>query len=249
MSSVPAPASRPQGAYDVFVSYASKDKASVLPIVAALRGLELSVFLDEDQIDGFYGDEITKAIGKSTVILFFASAESFRSVNTLTELALARDKKKNIVPVFLEQIETPDGFAFFLALAQRVQIFALERDDWIPEICKKLQAWGVTIPERPKKVIPTAAIVEQEVAVLGTSTEAYIGAAPLQPYLIDRRMQEVEIKNAFAKHHESYPVRPVVLFAHGDGEQALNEYVERFQKFTLPNVLDIDAERRLLQCH
>lgn len=241
MSTAVDPAPRPQQAYDVFVSYASADKLRVVPIVAALRGIGLNIWLDQDQIDGFFGAEITKAIGKSKAILFFASPAAFASDNTLTELTLARNKKKAIVPVFLEMVQAPEGFEYFLALPQYVNTVTLPEDRWLPEICKKLEAWGVEIPERDQTAdaqpLPTSAVLQQAERILGSSAPAFIGAHPLTPYLIDRRTQEHEIKDALALHCEGYARRPIVFFAYGRQEQALNEYVDRLHQFTLPRAL------------
>jgi hypothetical protein len=129
------------------VSYASKDKARVLPIVARLRALGLTVFIDEVQIDGAGVDQTPRVIGKSQAILFFASGASYQSSQTIMELALARRKQKGIVPVFLDEVETPDAFASFLP-EQQVRLRALGEFDPLPEIFKKLQESGVQ-PQPP----------------------------------------------------------------------------------------------------
>jgi hypothetical protein len=230
MASALGPVSRPPGAYDIFVSYASANKEAVLAVVASLRELGYSVWVDNHQIDSMWTQQAAKAINDALAVLFFASEASFESKNTLNELMLARKKRKTIFSVYLEKAEPPNDFELLLIMAQDVYAYSVGEEEVLPAICKKLQANGV----QPR---PTTEILEPAETVLETSAPAFIGAHPITPYLIGRRIQESEIKEALALHRDSYPRRPIVFVVHGDQEQALNEYVDRFQQYTLPKAL------------
>jgi len=225
--------SDPDAGHDVFISYASGDRRLVLEVVDGLEALGLRAWVDRRQIDGFYGTEIAAAIANAGAVVFFASAESFRSNNTLTELSLANRKRRPIVPVYLEDVAPPLRFEYLLELPQRVDLWNLPEPRRLEEICRKLKAWGVAAaPGRGR-----AAISAQAQRVLGIEYAGALGEHPLASYLADRRAQEHELADALALHHDEYVRRPIVLIAFGRHEQAVNHYVDRLHQYTLPRAL------------
>ena len=66
---------------EVFISYASKDAARVVPIAQLLEQAGLSVWRDGDHILGgqYYGEQIVHAIAHSRVVLLMCSPESLGS--------------------------------------------------------------------------------------------------------------------------------------------------------------------------
>jgi hypothetical protein len=62
---------------EVFISYASKDAARVVPIAQLLEKEGVSVWRDGDRILGgqYYGEQIVHALAHSRVVLLMCSAE------------------------------------------------------------------------------------------------------------------------------------------------------------------------------
>lgn len=106
----------------IFVSYARANLESVFPIVEQLRAEGFSLWIDLEGIEGaaFWRKEIVRAIGRAHVVLFFASRASCVSENIAKELALASEDRKDILPVFLEDVDLPSELRYQLAGLQRI---------------------------------------------------------------------------------------------------------------------------------
>ena len=89
---------------DVFVSYASGDRDRVFDLVERLRAAGVSVWIDQMGIEGasMWSQEIVEAIDKCKVLILAISQSSTESENVVKELALASERRKNILPVCLE---------------------------------------------------------------------------------------------------------------------------------------------------
>jgi len=112
-------------AFDVFISYSRNDTDRVLPWVHKLQSGSVKPFFDTDALVG--GDDwreaIVDAIDSSRLMIFIASRHSFASKYALSELSLATERDKKVLPVFLEDVSIPKKFALQLALAHRVNAF------------------------------------------------------------------------------------------------------------------------------
>lgn len=86
----------------LFVSYAHKDKEIVLPVVEELDK-HYNCWIDKDIVAGSnWRTEITKAISKSKVVLYFASNNSINSTECNKELELAFKLNKKVIPIIVE---------------------------------------------------------------------------------------------------------------------------------------------------
>jgi hypothetical protein len=89
-----------------FVCYAHEDSDVVYPEMAWLRGQGLNLWYDEGIAAG---KNWRAAIGDSLLgasrVLFYISASSLKSDHCNREINLALDEGKDIVPVYLEDIE------------------------------------------------------------------------------------------------------------------------------------------------
>jgi hypothetical protein len=67
--------------YDVFISYAHKDKEPVCALVAALQSEGLRVFIDESEVENFNSiqSRVEQGIARSKVLLAWYSVEYARS--------------------------------------------------------------------------------------------------------------------------------------------------------------------------
>ena len=129
----------------LFVSYASADRARVVPIVAALEGAGVRVWVDRAGITGgaSYGPEIVTAIRVSRALLLLCSAAAFASRNVRQEVALAWKHVRPILPLLLEPSPIPDELAYWLEAAQWIEVLDRPEGDWLPEVVRALNRLGV----------------------------------------------------------------------------------------------------------
>jgi len=106
----------------VFVSYARKDEARILPLVEGLTALGFGVWVDQAGIDGAsrWSQMIVEALRSSSVVLVFASRRSLASDFVIREILLATDEGKPLVPILLEDVEFPDAVRLQFAGVQHI---------------------------------------------------------------------------------------------------------------------------------
>lgn len=116
----PLPVYRGEGQY-VFVCYAHDDFDVVYPEIRWLQDQGVNVWYDEGITAGqVWRKEIGDALAGATHILFYISKNSLTSEHCDREMNLALDENKDILPIYLEDIElTSDlkvGFSRIQAL-------------------------------------------------------------------------------------------------------------------------------------
>lgn len=100
----------------IFISYARKDKAEVLPVIRGFRKRGYRVWFDR----GIHGgtnwlDVLDEKVDRCAVFVLFVSRQYVDSDMCKAEVSLAKELKKTIIPIYLEDVEL-DG-ALRLALA------------------------------------------------------------------------------------------------------------------------------------
>ena len=131
---------------DVFVSYASDDRDRIFDLVARLRRGGVSVWIDQMGIEGatMWSQEIVEAIDACKVLILAISQCSTESENVVKELALASERRKNILPVCLDQSGVPKSMEYQLAGIQRVDYFEGNEEKGIEAINRALGKLDVT---------------------------------------------------------------------------------------------------------
>ena len=132
---------------EVFISYAAKDRNRVLGLVKRLRDAGVTVWIDQAGIDvsTMWSQEIVNAIRDCKVMLLSISPHSTESENVVKELALASERKKPIIPVYLEPSNIPGTMEYQLAGIQRVEYFAESEDTAFRAMVRSLIKRGVTV--------------------------------------------------------------------------------------------------------
>ena len=132
---------------EVFISYAAKDRERVLGLVKRLRDAGVTVWIDQAGIDvsTMWSQEIVSAIRGCKVMLLSISPHSTESENVVKELALASERKKPIIPVYLEQADIPETMEYQLAGIQRVEYFADNEDGAFKAMIRSLAKRGVSV--------------------------------------------------------------------------------------------------------
>lgn len=97
-------------AYDVFISYSRKDTKTADEICSALTAAGLTFFIDKEGIEAGqnFPEVLADAVDSSTVFLFLASQNSFRSKFTRGEVTYAFNHKHSgtIIPYIIDGSET-----------------------------------------------------------------------------------------------------------------------------------------------
>ncbi len=134
---------------EVFISYAAMDRERVLGLVERLRKAGVTVWIDQAGIDvsTMWSQEIVSAIKGCKVMLLSISPHSTGSENVVKELALASERKKPIIPVYLETAEIPETMEYQLAGIQRVEYFRENEDIAFKAMLRSLVKRGVHVDE------------------------------------------------------------------------------------------------------
>jgi TolB-like protein len=132
---------------EVFISYAAKDRERVLGLVKRLRDAGVTVWIDQAGIDvaSMWSQEIVSAIRGCKVMLLSISPHSTESENVVKELALASERKKPIIPVYLEPSDIPETMEYQLAGIQRVEYFTNNEDAAFKAMVRSLAKRGITV--------------------------------------------------------------------------------------------------------
>ena len=134
---------------DVFISYAAKDRERVAKLVEGLQQAGVSVWIDMAGIEvaAMWSKEIVSAIRECKVLLLSISPQSTESENVVKELALASERKKPIIPIYLEPAEIPETMEYQLAGIQRVEFYEGREEIALQAVIRALAKLGVTVSE------------------------------------------------------------------------------------------------------
>ena len=141
---------------EVFISYATSDRDRVLGLVERLRSAGVTVWIDQAGIDvsSMWSQEIVSAIKGCKVMLLSISPHSTESENVVKELALASERKKPIIPVYLQAAEIPETMEYQLAGIQRVEYFKENEDVAFKAMLRSLVKRGVHVDEETSRASP-----------------------------------------------------------------------------------------------
>lgn len=139
----------------VFVSYSRSDRDSVFLLIEALRAEGISVWIDQEGIEGaaLWAEEIVKAIRSCKAFMFIMSESSFQSKNTYKELSLAARYDLPILPVRLAKAEIPAHFEYQLVGIHHIDCFQGPTGSVLASILRALERSAVK-PSSP--ACPTA---------------------------------------------------------------------------------------------
>ena len=114
---------------DVFISYSRENQQQVVRLVEYLREQGLGVWMDETDIHGatMWTEEIVEAIHKCNLFILAISRHSTGSKNVVKELALASEREKIILPIYLEQCDITKNMEYQLAGIQNIALYTLDK--------------------------------------------------------------------------------------------------------------------------
>ena len=130
---------------DVFISYSRENQQQVVRLVEYLREQGLGVWMDETDIHGatMWTEEIVEAIHKCNLFILAISRHSTGSKNVVKELALASEREKIILPIYLEQCDIPKNMEYQLAGIQNIALYTLDKGKAYEFVHQTIRRLGV----------------------------------------------------------------------------------------------------------
>ncbi|MBQ7339399.1 MAG: toll/interleukin-1 receptor domain-containing protein [Clostridia bacterium] len=109
---------------EIFISYTTNDKAVADSLVAYLEGLGYDCFIAPRDIDPgkAYAANLMTAISNCKLVVLIASQSINNSEHCLNEVDVVTERKKPILPIFIEEFSLNDDYRYYLGRKQ--QIFA-----------------------------------------------------------------------------------------------------------------------------
>lgn len=110
----------PARASDVFISYASPDRAVADAVCAALEHSGMACWVaPRDVMPGeFYGDAIVRAIDAATAVVLVLSEHSATAAHVLREVERASSKRHPVISLRIDTYPMPAGLEYFLNTSQ-----------------------------------------------------------------------------------------------------------------------------------
>jgi hypothetical protein len=208
----------------IFVSYASANRARVLEILEFVRDKGVDFWIDRDRIPGAaaWSAEIARGIKDCKLCLLVASTVSLSSENVADEIEFAHSRGKAILPLWIEENLTyPDSFALHLERLQYIRAIG-DPAEWWDRLAHALRLANITIHDRP-----------QSVEQFSTGARTVRVPTSLWPHLANRGEQEQRIAIEFDRHFRQTPRRPLLFLLHGDQSQAVDGFVHRLRHYTV----------------
>jgi TolB-like protein len=124
------------GTADVFISYASADKAAADSICAALERAGIACWIaPRDVTPGvFYADAIVEAINSSRILIVVLSVHSAGSQHVLREVERASSKRRPLVAFRLDTTPLPSGLEYFLSASHWLDASTVPIDRALPAL-------------------------------------------------------------------------------------------------------------------
>jgi hypothetical protein len=116
---------------DVFVSYSRMDSAFVGQLTEGLRGRQLDIWIDWEDIpySANWWDEISQGVIGASAFVCILSDDYFASQTCLAELKLAEESNKRIIPVYFKQFDRTLNNSNAVAKSNWVQFTARDSFD------------------------------------------------------------------------------------------------------------------------
>ena len=151
----------------IFISYAHKDSARVLPLIAKMQDAGLRVWFDKGiEAGSEWPEYIEEHLMRADSVVVFLSESSVASLNCRNEINLAFAEKKKLLAVYLEKTELRHGMRLQLSSVQSLFAYEKEEDSALVEELRALRLLAPAVedtesakglphtPREPKHVPP-----------------------------------------------------------------------------------------------
>jgi hypothetical protein len=138
----------------IFLSHAKEDSRSAREVCARLdaaQGLECWTFLKNEGGER-WDEELGRHLDAADVVVVLLSVHAVASDNVRSELNIAREGKKHIVPLRLDDVRVPTAIKFLIGLVQEIDARrgVSSRLDQIETLCRELANAPSAVP-RPAR--------------------------------------------------------------------------------------------------
>lgn len=139
----------------VFISHSSEDAALASQLCAGLEGAGVRCWIAPRDIPlgADFGVEILKAIKAVEAVVILLTPASMASTDVAAEVEFARDQKKKLMSIHLDDAELSGQLEYFLRLPQRVWLSQCGLDGVVAAVSTQLNVVGVTT-EQPVLTSP-----------------------------------------------------------------------------------------------
>ncbi|HLY28450.1 MAG TPA: TIR domain-containing protein, partial [Aggregatilineales bacterium] len=204
------------GVTNIFISYSSKNRAQVEPLVADLQALGHEVWFDKELSGGqVWWDQILEAIRACDLYVMALTPDSLESLACRLEYAYAESINKRILPVMLDSVQV-NALPSALAVLQLVDFRKADRTGTIA----LSRALGKLPPAKP---LPNPLPVPP--------------AAPLSP--LARLRDQIEAQSLDAEQQESILKGLKRLMAQAENESGARQLLLQLQH--RPDLLEVTA--------
>ncbi|MCI7322306.1 MAG: toll/interleukin-1 receptor domain-containing protein [Lachnospiraceae bacterium] len=133
---------------EIFLSYSSKDKDYAERVINYIEDNGYDCFIASRDISGgnHYAKNIVNVISACKLVILIASSNSNESEHVLNEIDICVEKKKKIIPLFIEDFDICDEFRYYLGRSQRVVVHDGDMEEVLPRLLDSVKQ------EYPKKV-------------------------------------------------------------------------------------------------
>jgi len=128
-------------AHDVFISYATEDKATADAVCAGLEKKGIACWIAPRDIDASeaYDDEIVKGITAARMMVVIFSASIFQSQYVKSEVECAFSKRARIFPFRIEDVLPRGGYELYLKRSQWLDAIHPPLEDAIARLAASIQ--------------------------------------------------------------------------------------------------------------
>ena len=142
---------------DVFICHSSANAQDARDICDRLEAEGITCWIaPRDPVPGIpYGQQLVSAIAHARVVLFVLSADANESGAVLSELELAANRKKIILPVRIEEVAPSASLEFYLRAIHWFDATSRPRDEIWPELLRYVR--GLLAQASPAKEAAEAA--------------------------------------------------------------------------------------------
>lgn len=231
----------PEAHRDVFISYASQDKAVADAVCESLERAGVGCWIaPRDVTPGeFYAESIVHAIDSAKVVVLVLSQNAATSRHVLREVERASSKRHAVVPFRLDLAPLPDGLEYFLNTSQWLDASVTGVDRALPRLVDSVRN-ALAQPSAAARVNPdanvsTRASLRQRsmLVALAAIVATVLAYVAVDRFWLSKRVaeQQTQVETMPAISEKSVAVLPFVnmssdmeqeYFADGLSEELLN---------------------------
>ncbi len=137
---------------DIFISYTTADKNAAESLVAYLEGMGYTCFIAPRDIDSgkAYASNLVTAISNCKLVVLIASSAINASEHCLNEVDVVTERKKPILPIFIEEFSLNDDYRYYLGRKQQILAYPDKFEKYFSKILDGVEGYCPRTKSKPK---------------------------------------------------------------------------------------------------